>query len=549
MINIEISKCKSLKYWFIAFILIQPLLDTHYLFTEEVVSKFLISPSTLVRIAAILIFSILVLYKQNWKKKYYVLVGYILAICLYTVIHIVNGLSFHSLVPGDFNFSALNEIFYIIRLILPMLCIFIVYNLDIGRDEFRFTILSLVIIISGLIVVTNIFKISMDSYANQTISDNIFSWFTNGYKNYGFYGLASKAFFNFANQIAAILCMLLPLCIYFFIQKIDIMSSLALFLQPISMLMLGTKVSTYGSLLIIVYMIVAYCFFVFVKKELKFKLKTLISIFSVLLLVLVIFPKSPALYRQQIANNTAKANKGTMPTSIYRLSENAISNCNIEFSSALSVQDCANGNTETPKIKNIADSMDQNNKIKFIENNYERLKINKRFITKSYPYQYDPDFWYEILHEPIEKRLNYRYLETSMIKRVKEINNNSLDTWFGIGFSRVSNIYNIERDFVNQYYSMGLMGVLLFLFPFVLIVLWGIYQCLRYYKEKFNIFNFSCISSILLVLGASYFSGNSLDALTVTIILAFICGIIIKFNTKVGSDFNNEKDIDYNANL
>lgn len=505
-----LKKDKVLTYLFMTFILIQPLLDTHYLYTQEVVSKFFMSPSTIIRIVFIAILFGMTLYNTGWNNNYYFIIAYGAVTAIYTVIHIINAYNFYSLVPGNFNFSAVEDIFYIIRLILPLLCILIVFNLEISYEQFRVTTLILITIISGLIVVTNILKISLDSYTNKTIGDNIFSWFTNGYENYGFNGLASKAFFNFANQVATILCMLLPLSFYFVIKKTDWLSFTSLILQILSMLMVGTKVASYGCLLISISMFMIYFFFVIIKKEFKFNFKTFFLFIFILSLIFIILPKSPAVYRYQVANRTEQKYKNTQP-----LDESQVT--------------------------------DTDYKIEFIKNNYKRLKIKEVFITKSYPYQYDPDFWYEILNEPIEKRLNNRYLEEAMVKRVKEINNNPMDNWFGIGFSRVSNIYNIERDFVNQYYSLGLIGVMLFLLPYVIISLYGIYQCLRFYKEKFNILNISIIFSILLVLIASYFSGNSLDALFVTILLSFICGSMLKFNNKLGENKNENNN--YNANV
>ena len=90
----------------------------------------------------------------------------------------------------------------------------------------------------------------------------------------------------------------------------------------------------------------------------------------------------------------------------------------------------------------------------YIENNYENKQIHKQFIFENYPYKYDPEFWYEFLQEDISRTTDYRYIELSMIKRVVEINNNPLDKWLGITNTRLQNIFNIEKDFVVQYYAL-----------------------------------------------------------------------------------------------
>lgn len=101
-----------------------------------------------------------------------------------------------------------------------------------------------------------------------------------------------------------------------------------------------------------------------------------------------------------------------------------------------------------------ADVFENDFMIKYIENNYEDKQLNKQFLFNNYPYQYDPEFWYNLLQNDIFLITNYRYIELSMIRRVVEINNNPMDKWFGITNTRLQNIFNIEKDFVVQYYAL-----------------------------------------------------------------------------------------------
>lgn len=106
---------------------------------------------------------------------------------------------------------------------------------------------------------------------------------------------------------------------------------------------------------------------------------------------------------------------------------------------------------ETPVI---ADVSENNYMIQYIENNYEDKQLNKQFLFDNYPYQYDPEFWYNLLHNNISLTTDYRYIELSMIRRVVELSNNPMDKWFGITNTRLQNIFNIEKDFVVQYYAL-----------------------------------------------------------------------------------------------
>ena len=163
----------------------------------------------------------------------------------------------------------------------------------------------------------------------------------------------------------------------------------------------------------------------------------------------------------------------------------------------------------------------------FIEENYEYYSINQEFIEDGYSYKIDPDFWLEEFQNPLEDRLNYRKLEEVMIKRVVSINGKSSSKWFGISYIRVQNIFNIERDFILQYYTIGIIGLIIFIIiPFVIpVFVMGLY-ILKRFKNLMTEQNMLLIVSILLILAIAYFSGNIIDSLIITIYLSFIIGVL-----------------------
>lgn len=157
-------------------------------------------------------------------------------------------------------------------------------------------------------------------------------------------------------------------------------------------------------------------------------------------------------------------------------------------------------------------------KIEFIENHYEEKLINPQFILESYPYQYDPDFWYSILEFPEEMRANYRFLEIAMVKRIVNINNNPFDALWGITNCRIQNVFNIERDYILQYYAYGICGIVLFL---------GVYFLLAVRRgmvtlKNMNFFNLCQFASIMLFLGIAYLSGNILGQISACIPVLFL---------------------------
>ena len=140
--------------------------------------------------------------------------------------------------------------------------------------------------------------------------------------------------------------------------------------------------------------------------------------------------------------------------------------------------------------------------------------------------------------------MNYRKLEEEMIKRVVSINGRKSSKWFGISYIRVQNIFNIERDFILQYYTIGIIGLVIFIIvPFVCsVVILGIYV-LKNGKDLLTVENMLLIASIILILGIAYFSGNIIDSLIITIYLSFIIGVL--FNNIF--DKSDQKLLDENG--
>ena len=66
-----------------------------------------------------------------------------------------------------------------------------------------------------------------------------------------------------------------------------------------------------------------------------------------------------------------------------------------------------------------------------------------RFYIKCYNFVYDMDFWEDMTKFDSAKRLDSRFIEKSMLDRVKELNNNSLDNWLGITYDRTKPVFII----------------------------------------------------------------------------------------------------------
>lgn len=493
-------KLKPVLYWFI---LIQPFLDIYYLYQPPISTFLKFSPATIIRIVMVMIISVGFLYEQRHQRATRWLIGgYIGLLGLYFIGHQYTAMQFHSLVAGNFNYSLFGEIFYMIRMVLPLIIMLISYRTTFTENEIEKLVSWLVGLISGSIVITNFLKIGLASYTNQRITGSIVDWFA-GAQSGSYFQLASKGFFNFANSTAAIETLLFPILLYFLIKHFNAKNIILVIVQLLAMFMLGTKVATLGSMLVIAAMLLLYLFFTFIKREQIFNYQLLIFFAGLILGSAILYHYSPAVNRTNFDAQIQQERDGDKDKVQAR-------------------------EDELKKEERKHDKSKDSPLVRYIGENFEKFSINGRFIEVSYPYYDDPQFWSEVMKWPIEKRISFRTLEIAMLNRVKSINNNPLDNYFGITYTRMNNIFNLERDFLSQYYSMGIFGVMLFVLPYLLMLLVAGYLMLRHFKTLMTMRNASFALGIVMILGVSIYSGNVMDFLTATFILAFFEGQLVQ---------------------
>lgn len=522
MINEKLTN-KIKYYLLILFVVIQPVLDIHYLYTEEVVNAIGFSPSTIIRIGIVAILGILTILTVKDKKSWIFISIYLSLVGIYTVLHLLNSRDFYTLVPNDLGYSVVGELFYIIRMLIPMAIIFITMTMDISKKDYGKAIKSILLIISLSIILTNIFKVSLESYGTDIISGNIFDWFNNGYEKYNYIQLASRGPFNAANQISALLILLLPImfAIYTYDKtKINLFTILSTIL---SMIMIGTKVALYGTIIVVIIYITMLTVAKILKKNIIIDKKIFTVIALAMLLIGGLYAKSPSINRGSVESGY-KANTEKEEAKKENIKEETNENNEVdkEEINENNKVDKEETNKDTNKIPT------NGGMVQYVADNFIEAKIKYDFITKHYPYQYDPEFWIEMMELPVQERTDYRFLELKMHQRVKELNDNPGDDWFGIGFTRTEHLFTLERDFIYQYYSVGLIGVILFLGPYLIMTLVCLFRIALKLREKFNINNSMTCFGIVFILAVSVYSGNIMDALTITIILGFIIGKLIR---------------------
>lgn len=400
----------------------------------------------------------------------------------------------------------LKEALYFVKMLSPFLLIYSLYKSNLPKDKIIQIVKCLVLTISLVVIVSNFFGFSLGTYSDTTIKATFFEWF-NPNSNYLYTDLASKGFFQYGNQTSALLIMFLPFMIYNVFKKFNITNYIALICNTFALILLCTKVAVIGIAITFIYVIFIFVFIHFLQKS-KFTIKPYIPILVVLILYAVLLPINPMFNR---INERA--------TVIAEFDE--------ENSSIL------------PELPGSVDKVSVEDMFKYIEDIYESKKVSKQFLFENYPYKYDPEFWYSFLQQDISLTTDYRYTELSMIKRVIEINNNSKDKLLGITNTRLQNVFNIERDFVVQYYALGILGIILIFAPYFILLAIFAYKTITSKFKHLTIINSLACIAIIFLFGISYMSGNLLNSLSFTIYFSIYFYLLGDVDIKG----NNKKEI------
>lgn len=396
--------------------------------------------------------------------------------------------------PGNFDYSVVQEFLYFIKMISPFLLIYCLYKANLQIEKVLDIMKYLVLIIGLIIIISNLFVFSYGSYSDTTIKANFFKWF-NFNSTYTYKDLASKGLFEYGNQIGAILILLLPFMVYVGLtskKKIDWIFAI---INIFSLILLCTKVSVFGVFIVLIYTVFVFIFISFMQKK-RFVFKTYLPVCCILVCCILLLPINPMFNRMQ--------------------ERKTIANTEIVITEPENKTDVNNSLQEHTHTNHTIDNTTKK-MLDYIESNYEAKQLNEQFLFENYPYEYDPEFWYNFLQNDIMQTTNYRFIEVSMIKRVVEINNNKMDKLFGITNTRLQNIFNIERDFVVQYYALGIIGTILVFLPYFMLLGYFVYTTIKNKFKNLNTINLLAGITIVFLFCISYFSGNLLNSLSFTI--------------------------------
>lgn len=465
------------------FIILQPFLDMKILFEDKNLMIKGITIPTIIRTLFISIIGCILFIRSNNKKEKIGIIIYFLLVVIYTIIHhLVCKRSID--IPSNFTYSFITESFYIIRMLLPLALIYITKHSKISKDSFFDVILYSSMIIGIVIVVSNTFLLLYTSYESEifTVRASWIDWIFGNISQYKFEELTSKGWFYLANQVAGLSMLLLPFCIYALLKKVRISNLIATISLTFSMIILGTRTSAYGFILVYILLLVSNVLLYKLKfiKEINIKsMVVAIVIFVGFILLLLI---APIRFREQASNRKP----AVLP----------------------------------PELTENYDVYD------YIKEYYSYYEINEKYIENYYPYTYDYILWLDIFDKSKERILDNRDIELLISNRIMSKNNDLSHELFGYSFSRMRNGYiYIEKDFLVQKFTVGTIGTFILIAPYFIYMISLVVKRIK--KKRISLSLITFIVSMCAVFGSSIFTGHILDELFVMLYVGFIIGFYL----------------------
>ncbi len=508
---------KKIITWIVgALIMLQPIIDMDYLIYDFLNQFSIPRFSTIIRFIIIPLLVLWTFFTVEKKQKHvFVLAGgYGISLLVFYVLHSKQALALYPRLnlTTNFEFNYFQELTYLLTLVLPFAIVYCSYHAEFKEDIIKKITMFSSAIIGIPIVLGDVFLFGKSTYEGYTQAP-FYMWFFGIYETYHPRVLASKFFFNEGNTIGILMFMILPLLYYFFSMSTSkkekgILVTLIV-VQSLAMQILSTRVATYGAILIPVVFLVLYLFDRLLLKRDVVKVDMIILTIVCFATFVTILPYTPAVVNQKIdaKNDLALIDNGAAD----------------EGKSALK-----NAKDLIPGTKEF------NNFYIFMFEQYGiRAKyassIPKIYYDSWYHYKFDPKFWVDmILDRPVEERVGGRRIQ-KIFMDYKYENLTSKEKLLGMGYSTFMNgSILIEKDYTQQVYTLGYIGTLLTIVPWIIVV--GVCGLLVLIKwKKLLTLEITTYALVLLsAIGSAYISGHVLDQFLTTTFMAFILAILMK---------------------
>lgn len=477
-------------------------------------------PSTLFHMIIIPLMVLIVFIRnENKKRRTTALFGaYFIFLAVYFVLHCINASVIRDelYLTGNFIYSHFQEFTYVFTLVIPYFIIYAFYRADFKEKTILNAILIASFTVSILILAGDIFLFGESTYNPFGTKASIFTWFSGIYDVYHPRDLASKFFFPEGNTLGIYQFIILPVLYYAFekakSRKEQLTVLAAIVLQSLAMVVLSTKVATYGTIIIPAASLVVWLLFVFLK-QIRFKAGYFLFCLAMMGAFLMMLPYTPAYVNQQLDTEN---------------------NFIVSQDKELLQMAINEGYHENNSIYDPA--LIYAFEVYAIDGNLMSATPEEYYLYY-YDYRHDPQFWWNMLTVvPFEERTNGRQVQRIFNDYKWELTN-GYSKLMGMGYSTFMNgSFLVEQDFVQQKYTLGYLGDLITLGPWIILAIAGMIKILFDFKNKFNYENAMFAMAFCAGIGASYVSGHTLDQYLTTTLLALIAAILIKniFNRTKG---------------
>ena len=452
--------------------------------------------------------------RENKKIFTWKFIALILLYLLYIFIHCNYIMSLVDVKYINYNMSIFKEVYYIFRAyVLPLIILFVYMRSQLKSKDIVDVLSKISFIFSLIIVVTNVCGIALVAYSSSyegivRIKGSIFSWFTNfDVNSVDLY--TSRGLFYSTNQVSAILGGLLFVSSFYTLYKDKVSYYLSYFIKILAAIMLSTKTAFFAIILsiaaIYVYSLIRYI----VNKEKTLTKKSFIFLIY-LAIIMFIFSYSPIKYKLDGYVDNLKNDD------INQFIDNSVSKSCLN-DRAIELEKEYNISLQTLMKKNKIESYEKDYLIEYMNDCPKKFEIPESYI-KFYPIRENFDFWFNTVKEPVSELTNYRKFKEKIYMNYIEKHNDKKDRWLGIGYS--SEFPYLEVDFVGQNIWFGYIGTILFLLPYVFILLYSLLIILLNIRRKLTIFGTSLALTASFMTLISLFAGHVFGIILPSTVLA-----------------------------
>ena len=489
-------------------VLLQPIVDIDYLLYPYIDPIGLPLPSTIFYFIGMPIIVLLafMVKDQNKKKTFLFTSLYLAVVAIYFLAHhmIVKDMFELLYLTNRYDYTLTNELKYILTLIIPFGLIYAFF-----KSEFNQKLINKIVIWSSILIAfpiffSNLLLFGQSTYYQGPTMANFPTWFMGIYDRFNPKMLATRFYFSEGNTTGIVMFAIYPMLIRQFFTTSKKWFILALIIiQGWAMLILATRVATYGASLMIGVTLAIWLVLVFLKKE-KFDWKPFVTLTLVMLMFIAALPYTPAVKNLEVDNRN---NQLVFEDEDLRQ----------QFKDEIDDEELIPGTAEFNFYYQ-----------HIFEDYYWLLTISEEYWKWFYPYQIDPKFYVDLIFE-------YDFWERQSGRQFQQIffdykweKLSDTQKLFGFGYSRfMMGSILLEQDFIMQIYTLGYLGTIILTFPWLTLLLYMMYSIIRNFKKACDFDLIVLVVGYGAILGGAYMSGHVLDQFFSSTYLAFIAGVVL----------------------